>query len=313
MPADSPRPDPYQLKVRELPGVVGRADELVRESRKAIDWLNACWDTSGSFATLRRAIRVVETLRGPGHLCNAPGRAAQWRPAARRWRPVGRVGRRLRRSELKQLTLDLKRLERAIEGDGRRLSELIEVHVSRDDAVRAADEVVGRRLEQMQRHVRCAKFATVTANDCWMSWKMPRNRPPSPSSARPSFSISQRTSKPRSAACGRGRSARGIHHGAAAEIDAIDLELRELTNELDAQRVELAKQEERLSGLIESHGRFEKDQAGRVKQRRDAENRFVEARGALARAELAMLSASNEIATLMMQVESLQARAARAG
>ncbi len=303
------RPEPWEREIRELPGVVGRADEVVKESRKAIGlakrvlghvWIVRDLETATNVVGLSGGRATCATLQGEllhGDLRLVVGALSAESAVVSR------------RSELKQLTLDLKRLERAIEGDGRRLAELIDVHVSRDAAVREADEFVNRQLEKY-----AAAKALCDVRD--------RDRERllgelESTEQQTSLAIARQTSVYDQADAleetidNLRQEAAALEESIAAlqaDIDSIDSELKDLTTELDQQRVELAKQEERLTGLLESHGRFERDQASRVKQRADAEARYNDAQAALSRAQLAMLAASNDIATVTLRVEALQAQ-----
>ncbi|QDT56317.1 Chromosome partition protein Smc [Caulifigura coniformis] len=304
---DIRRTDPFERTVRELPGVVGRADEVVKESRKAIGLAKRVLGHVWIVRDLDTATQVVETSGGKatcatlqGELLNGDLRLV-----------VGALSAESavvsRRSELKQLTLDLKRLERAIEGDGRRLAELIEVHVSRDAAVREADEIVGRRLEEVaaaramcdvRNRDRQRLLAELETTEEQTALAIARQT-----------SVYDQADALEATIDSLRQEASTLEESITvlqADIDSIDQELRELTSELDLQRVELAKQEERLTGLIESHGRFDREQGARIKQREEAAERFEESQAALARAQLAMLSASNECATLILKVETLQ-------
>ncbi len=302
------RPETFERVVRELPGVVGRADEVVKESRKVIGLAKRVLGHVWIVRDLETATRVVELSEGratcatlQGELLNGDLRLV-----------VGALSAESsvvsRRSELKQLTLDLKRLERAIEGDGRRLAELIETHVSRDAAVREADDVVSRHLERM-----AAARALCEVRDRdreRLNGELESTEHQTALAIARQNSVYDQADALEATIDSLRQEAATLEESIAvlqADIDSIDQELHELTSELDLQRVELAKQEERLTGLIEAHGRFEREQASRLKQREEADGRFAESRSALARAQLAMLAASNEIATLTLKVETLQA------
>jgi len=304
---DIRRPEPFERAVRELPGVVGRADEVVKESRKAIGLAKRVLGHVWIVRDLETATQVVELSGGRATCATLQGELLHGDLRL----VVGALSAESavvsRRSELKQLTLDLKRLERAIEGDGRRLAELIEVHVSRDTAVREADEIVGGRLEEV-----AAARAMCDVRNRDRQRLMAELETTEEQTA---LAIARQTSVYDQADALEAtidslrQEATALEESIAvlqADIDSIDQELRELTGELDLQRVELAKQEERLTGLLESHGRFDREQAARVKQREEAAARFEESQSALARAQLAMLSASNECSTLILKVEALQ-------
>jgi chromosome segregation protein len=307
-PQSEPRqPEAFERDVRELPGVVGRADVVVKESRKAIGLARRLLGHVWIVRDLETATRVVEISNGKATCATLQGELLHGDLRL----VVGALSAESavvsRRSELKQLTLDLKRLERAIEGDGRRLAELIEVHVSRDAAVRQADEVVGLRVEDM---AAAKAMCDVRNRDRQRLTAELENI-----EEQTSVAIARQTSVYDQADAleatidGLRQEAAALEESITAlqtDIDSIDAELRDLTSELDLQRVELAKQEERLTALLESHGRFEREQASRIKQREEAAARFEDAQAAQARSQLVILAASNEVSTLTLKVESLQ-------
>ncbi|HVJ66875.1 MAG TPA: chromosome segregation protein SMC, partial [Caulifigura sp.] len=301
------RPDAIEREIREQPGVIGRADEVVKESRKAIGlakrvlghvWIVRDLDTATQVVELSGGRATCATLQGEllhGDLRLVVGALSAESAVVSR------------RSELKQLTLDLKRLERAIEGDGRRLAELIEVHVSRDAEVRAADDVVHRALE---RFAAAKALCDVRDRDRErLSGELESTEQQTALAIARQTAVFDQADALEATIDSLREEAAALEESIAvlqADIDSIDQEFKELTGELDQQRVELAKQEERLTGLLESHTRYEREQASRVKQRADAASRYDDAQGALARAQLAMLAASNEIAAMTLKVEALQ-------
>ncbi|MBX3443668.1 MAG: chromosome segregation protein SMC [Planctomyces sp.] len=301
----------FEALLRSLPGVVARADEVLADSELAPGLarrlLGDVWivnDLGVAETFLRAAAGRCDCVTLQGEFLERDGRLTLGVSS-------GESAVVSRRSELRQLTLDLRRLDRQIDAETRQLAELTAQQHAREAAVADADAAVRERLElstaaraqhdvQVQEHGRIVEQVQGLEDQ----WAAAVARDQELSAQAGALQADVESLEQELAAFDADVA------GLQTEIDSVDGELRSLLSELDRERLELAKQEERLHALRETHDRLQRDQVVRQRQRTEAESRLQVLLEGLERSQLAVLQASADVAALTLQVETLQSELA---
>jgi chromosome segregation protein len=298
--------------IRRMVGVIARADEVVTEADGTNGLATKLLSRTWIVDSLRTALKVLQEVGDTCACVTLQGELLQSDGRLTVGPPGGESAVVSRRSELRQLTLDLKRLDRTIESETRRLADLTAVHVARDSAVHDADAAFREQLDRASSAKAILEVKDEEqrrfANELVQLDEQLRTI------TTRKLSIESQLSELKQ---GIAVLEEDIDRAAATvnalerEIEYVDHELRSLTEELDRERIELAKQEERQRSLKDSQERFVRDQAVRVRQEREAVARLGQSREAHSRAQLAVLAASAHVSSLTAEVERFQSQLIR--